>query len=374
MQVKSRGTVFQGERGGEYSSACFHDICVLPGGRWLCGFRASPRKKDTFPQRVLLTVSDDAGGTWSEPLEPFPPRRVDGKPGAWRGGHLTSLGGQRLVAVAYWVDGSDESLPFYNEATEGLLDSRIFLSFSDDEGRTWSGAELADTSPYNIPTPITGPILLLPNGDWGLQFETNKPYYDTSAWHHESVVMFSGDGGGTWPRHAVTAADPEARVFYWDQRLGVLADDTVLALYWTFDRHDAVYRNIHARRSVNSGRSWSDLWDTGVPGQPGPPASLPDGRIAMPYVDRETSPILKLRVSADSGRSWPDDTEIVLDDSLAVAQQHRKSGMQEAWSEMGAFSLGLPRTAVLPDGDTLVLYYRGPEADHTGICWVRLGL
>lgn len=374
MQVRHRGTVFRAPKGGEYSSACFHDICVLPEGRWLCAFRASPRKQDAYPQRVLLTGSDDAGATWSDPIEPFPPRLVDERRGSWRAAPLTPLGGSRLVAVLYWVDASDESLPFFNEETEGLLDSRIFLSFSDDAGRTWSGPELVDTSPYTVPTPITGPVLPLPNGMWALQFETNKPYYDRSLWHHESVLMFSGDGGRTWPRHVVTAADPDARVFYWDQRLGVLTDGTMLALFWTFDRGDAAYLNIHARRSVDSGHSWSTLWDTGVPGQPGPPASLPDGRIAMPYVDRETLPILKARVSADNGHSWPEETEVILDDSLAVAQQHRKERMQEAWSEMSAFSLGLPRTAALPDGDLLVVYYRGPEANHTAIQWVRLGL
>jgi hypothetical protein len=148
----------------------------------------------------------------------------------------------------------------------------------------------------------------------------------------------------------------------------------VLDLFWTFDRRKAVYRNIHARRSCDNGRTWSETWDTDVPGQPGPAVSLCDGRIAMPYVDRESTPVLKLRSSADGGRSWPDETELILDDTIAAAQQHAKESMQDAWAEMGAFSLGLPQTTSLADGDVLVAYYAGPETDHTAIHWARLGL
>ena len=61
MSIVNRGCVFLGEEGSDRSSACFHGVCALPEGRWLVAFRASPRKKDTYPQRILLTRSDDEG-------------------------------------------------------------------------------------------------------------------------------------------------------------------------------------------------------------------------------------------------------------------------------------------------------------------------
>ncbi len=48
--------------------------------------------------------------------------------------------------------------------------------------------------------------------------------------------------------------------------------------------------------------------------------------------------------------------------------------MQDAWAEMGAYSLGLPTTALLPDGDVLVVFYAGPNSDQTDIRWVRVRL
>ena len=372
MRVIDRGLVFLGEDGSDCSSACFHGVCVLPSGRWLVGFRASPKKSDAFPQCVLVTWSDDEGKTWSRPTEPCASQTVFGVPGVWRAGQPTALGGQCVAMVLYWVDASKPERPFFNEQTEGLLDSRIFLTLSEDAGETWSTPRLLDTAPFTMPTPITGPILLLADGEWALQFETNKHYDDTSVWHHKSVLMYSRDGGQTWPGFAEVAADPEARVFYWDQRPGVLANGSILDLFWTFDRQKAVYPNIHARASEDNGRTWSELWDTGVPGQPAPPVFLSDGRIAMPYVDRQRTPTIKLRVSTDRGRTWPASSELVLDDRLDRAQESGKSSMQDAWSEMAAFSVGLPTTARLPDGDVLVVYYAGPKTDHTGLYWVRL--
>lgn len=372
MKIVDRGLVFLGEEGGDSASACFHGVCVLPDGRWLVAFRAAPKKADTYPQRVLVTWSDDEGQSWSPPAEPPACPPIGHAAGAWRAGQPTALGGRRVALVLYWVDASDPGRPFFNEETEGLLASRIFLTLSDDAGQTWNVPQLLDTAPFTMPTPITGPLLLLPSGEWAIQFETNKSYHDTSVWHHQSVLMYSSDDGQTWPESSSVASDPEARIFYWDQRPGLLADGSLLDLFWTFDRRRAVYLNIHARASDDNGRTWSDLWDTGVPGQPAPPASLPDGRIVMPYVDRQPAPTIKLRTSTDGGRTWPDGTELTLDAPLDRAEQHGKASMQDAWSEMAAFSVGLPTTGRLPDGDVLVVYYAGLKPDHTGLYWVRL--
>ena len=372
FSIVDRGTVFAGAKGSDVQSAVFPGICVLPSGRWLSGFRAAPTKGGSVGHKVLTTWSDDEGRSWREPIEPFVPPTIDGKPGVCRSAQFTSIGGSDVLAMICWVDHSDPMLPFFNEETEGLLDTRILLARSDDDGKTWSEPVLVDTSPFNVPTAITGPVLCLKNGELACQFETNKHYWDTSPWRHESVLKFSSDGGETWPEHSVVTSDPDRRYFYWDQRPGVLADGTVLDLFWTFDRKEAVYLNIHARSSTDHGRTWSDLWDTGVPGQPAPPVSLPDGGIAMVYVDRTAAPVIKVRASSECGRTWPGATETTLAEAEAGSQTWRKSKMQDAWAEMGAFSIGLPATALLSNGDVLVLYYSGPETDFTGIHWARL--
>ena len=371
MKISGQGVVCSGARGSARSSCAFPGVAVLGSGRWICGFRAAPTKASVPGQRALLAWSDDQGAHWSEPAEPFVPPVMDGRLGAFRALQPTALGGSELLATLYWVDVSDPSLPFFNEETQGLLDSRLFTAISRDGGARWGELRRVDTSPYDVPTPITGPTLLLPSGEWACQFELNKHYEDTSVWRHASVMKFSRDRGASWPEHAVVAQDPTNRVFTWDQRPGLLGDGTLLDLFWTYDTATATYLPIHAAASRDNGRSWTAPWDTGLAGQPAPPLSLREGRILCVYVDRTASPCIKARVSRDGGKRFTAESELLIHGG-ATRQTRDKSTMQDAWAEMGAFSIGLPTTTALPDGDVLVIYYAGPETDLTDIRWCRL--
>ncbi|MBI2433470.1 MAG: exo-alpha-sialidase, partial [Candidatus Hydrogenedentes bacterium] len=345
--------------------------CITPSGRWLCAFRGARDKRSNAGQRTLLTWSDDAGRTWCDPFSPVAAPQFGGLPGTLRCGGVLSLGEDRLLATLAWVDDSHPDLPYFNEKTEGLLDTRIVHALSEDRGATWSAPWVMDTAPFAPPTPTTGPSLRLPSGEIMCQFELNKPYIDPVPWRHASVLMFSPDEGKTWPRYAVSAQDPEHRVFYWDQRPSLLPDGRLFVVFWTFDRASSQYLNIHARESRDGGRTWSALWDTGVPGQPGPVFALVDGSLAMPVMDRTTTPRLVLRGSTDGGVTW-DTEELLVHQAEQTTRKAADASMQEAWNEMYAFALGLPHTAPLPGGGALLVYYAGKTTDETGIHWARI--
>lgn len=373
MKIIDRGTIITGKQGTDQQSCCFPGICVLPDNRWICGFRAAPSKKETAGQKALITYSDDEGKTWNAPMDCFTPPSVDGAPGLFHAVYLTALGGKRVLATLFWVDNHDPDLPFFNEETEGLLDSKTFFSLSDDNGLSWSEPWLMDTTPFKQPTPITGPVLILPNGEWACQFELNKHYYDTAEWRHSSVIMFSKDEGRTWPEHAITSNDPENKLFYWDQRPAVLADGKILDFFWTYNNDTKKYNNITARESLDNGRNWSEIWDTGVAGQPAPPVSVSDGNTAMVFVERDQEPVIKMRINKDNGKTWLDDTEMIIYETSTSSQTWQKKSMQDTWDEMSKFSIGLPATARLHNGDILIVYYAGSNPDLTDIQWCRVG-
>lgn len=374
MKILSQGTLFQSQPGTKRQSCTFPGICVTPTGRWICTFRAAPQKAELVGQNVALCWSDDEGSTWSLPSEPFVIPEHQTPTGSLRTGHVTSLSNGKLRCVLSWTDSSQSELPFFNEETEGLLETRIYQSSSTDNGDTWSKLTPIETSPFEVPTPTTGPLLELNGGQLVCQFELNKPYNETSPWEHRSILKFSSDGGITWPEHRIVSEDPEARLYYWDQRPGIVGQNQMLNLFWTYDRQAGQYLNLHARESLDSGKTWSEMWDTGVPGQPAPPVRLKDGAIALVYVDRTEEPVIKLRLSKDEGRSWPEDTELLLSAQPQSRTTTATQSMQDAWAEMFDFALGLPTTTLLPNGDLLVVYYAGPRADETSLHWVRLGM
>ena len=158
-----------------------------------------------------------------------------------------------------------------------------------------------DVMSHDCPTGPTAPVLKLPDGQFIVQFALIKHDTEERSWRHASVMMFSDDAGDTWPCCVEATNDPQYRGYRYDQRPGVLDDGRILDVFWTFGNHTGEYLKIHSRRSDNVDRAWSPIRDTGAPGQPGPPVSLADGRVAMPYVDRSGRPKIKLRVSRDHG-------------------------------------------------------------------------
>lgn len=373
MKLVDQGIVYDGGQLPNRQSCAFPGICITSSGRWLCSFRAAPTKAATAGQHVVLCHSDDEGRTWSSPAVPFAaPLAEDGVAGTLRTGHVTALNDGRLLTVLSWVELPDDSRPFFNEQTEGLLDTRVCLSFSNDNGEHWSPARFMAPRPFAVPSPTTGPVICLADEGLICQVELNKAYDDPTPWRHQSVLIFSRDGGATWGEQCVVSDDPTQKVFYWDQRLGNLGDDVLLDVFWTFDREAGKYLNIHARSSTDGGRQWFELWDTGVPGQPAAPVKLDDGRISLVYVDRTGVPCIRLRTSSDEGRSWPETTETMVFESSRPKVAAASQSMQEAWDEMYAFSLGLPATAKLPGGDVLVVFYEGPSGDRTNIRWARI--
>ncbi|MCA9411207.1 MAG: exo-alpha-sialidase [Candidatus Omnitrophica bacterium] len=374
LQIVDQGVVFEGKEGTDCQSATFPGVVVLSNGTWMCTFRAAPRKSELAGQRVLLTRSTNNGRTWSEPMGCFSPPRLRQQPGTFRTGYLTECGEDVLIAVLCWVDQSNPSLPFFNEDTEGLLETRIFLSRSSDGGASWSNPDLIETPPWTCPTPITGPILNFGNGTLGCQFELNKGYDDPVPWSHKSVIQISSDRGLYWPETRIVSADPEDRVFFWDQRPSVFESGRILDLFWTFDRDSGTYLSIHACESLDYGVTWSAMWDTGVSGQPAPAVELSNGILAMAYMERTGVPTLKVRMSSDRGRTWPAESEVILFTSSESPLGSKAKDMNEAWSEMSAFSMGLPATAKVSNNEFVTVFYAGPQTDCTGIRWIKCKL
>ena len=192
MKIRDRGIAARGPEGRP--SAAFPGVCVS-GSRWLVGFRAGPTKAAVAGQQAMLSGSDDEGKTWSEPVAPFEPPEVDGRPGVFRALYPTAVGGDEVVASLCWVDASDPSRPYFNEETQGLLATRIFHARSADAGRSWDEPRRMDTNPITMETPLTGPMLVLPDSSWGCQFELNKAYEEPAVWRHSSIRFWSAVGG-----------------------------------------------------------------------------------------------------------------------------------------------------------------------------------
>lgn len=144
---------------------------------------------------------------------------INGTGGTIRCAYCTPLGEGRLIVAAMWVDRTTyPGKPLFNEDTEGCLPMKLLVAESDDHRHTWSPFREMPVPEDVGPPSLTNPIMKLNSGRLVTSIETNKTYLDDSTWYQRVVYFYSDDEGQTWSEPVTTCQDPEARIFYWDQR------------------------------------------------------------------------------------------------------------------------------------------------------------
>lgn len=352
---------------------CFTSLFVMPGDRILVSFRTG-KTKDDPDENLILRLSQDGGKSWETVFEGLPPR-VDGIGGGWRHGPISLLEPGRLIGSFCWFDRSERNCPLANPETQGVLPSRVFVMESRDEGRTWVDRREVNTKPFEgIAT--TGAILKLANGALALPYEAWKSYSDTSYGKHHAILRISHDGGHSFDPAVIVAHDPNANLFFWDQRLALDPETgRIVGLFWTHERQAQQDRNIHIAWGSPDGKTWTQPVDTGMAGQIASPLILPGGRVLAVYVHRHSPPSLRAVLSEDFGKTWDRANELVFYASGAG----KESGMEgqrsfgDYWSDMSVWNFGHPEAALLANGDIFIAFYGG-DSNALSMRWVRMTL
>lgn len=363
MRITDQGIIYSGENTPSLSSCAFPGLCKLKNGTVLASFKGAETKGPyNKTDKAMTCISTDGGKTFGLPFEQFEPPVVDGKPTTLRTLYYAEIDENNLLAVCNAVDATMEELPYYNEDTEGLKDTYIMVSHSADGGKTWDGLKRIQVqSFYNMPLPLTGAPFVTKEGRVGIQFEVNKPYYETEYWVHHSCVVYSDDGGYTWGNEVIITDNPD--VYYWDQRVDTLCDGRVADIFWTFDRNKGDYVNIHYCESTDGGRTFGAPRDIGLVGQPGNVIDGKNGSMLAIYINRENAPVIRLAESTDNGITWKD--VLTVFDSETNRKGKQNAGMNDVWAEMAAFSTGHPYIEKLDDSTAVAYFYTGPSTHRT---------
>lgn len=369
MLVVERGTLTKARAGTSQASYTFPNMIVLSNGTLIATCR-SGSTKDCADESIEFYRSMDNGHTWDEGVDVFRNISVNGVAGSVKVCYLTELDKGHVIAACMWVDRQTyPEKPLFNAKTEGCLPMKILISESFDFGESWTSMRIVPMPEEIGPPSLTGPILKLANGDLAMSIETNKHYEDSSKWFQKVVLFHSTDGGKSWNDPVCVSEDQSGRVFYWDLRIGVLADGHLAAFSWTYDSELNKYLNIHLRVSADHGRTWGSLNDLGFSDQPAHPAILPDGRVVLAWVDRFGSRSIRIRMSPSIHQPFDSATEVLIYDHGKAPSDTNDTG--DMLSDMGLWTFGLPYGELLPEGDILVMYYAG-TSELTNIHWARL--
>ncbi|MDB6094853.1 MAG: exo-alpha-sialidase [Verrucomicrobia bacterium] len=362
MKILQRGLVYDVTTVPDpRRAASFTSLRVLASGTILALFQLGSAKH-SLDATLALCRTRDRARTWERIPVEFS-SVVDGIPGSLAAGEIVEVRPGRLLLMATWFDRSDRSESVFDAATEALRPSKQLISFSSDEGQSWTGwRELPIRGLHGCA--ITGPILQWADGSIAFAFESYRDITATDpSIHHAAWLMPSNDGGESFGKPVLVAQDPAHGVYYWDQRLCTGPElGEYIALFWSHDLTSKQDLAVHIAR--NSVRAPADSMPqpraTRITGQITTPLLLPDGRLLALTVHRQDPACLRLFCSPDRGDTWPSELVVYEHNEKAVLTQG-STGVDYRlyWADMFRWSFGHPAMVQLNEQDVLIAYYAG---------------
>lgn len=296
---------------------------------------------------VYLTRSGDRGRSWQlqgplyDDAQDDPPNMDSMKP--------LLLDDGTLIATGYRFLRPDPEV-LINPQTGGVPDGANIISFSRDDGHSWTVPEPMELDAQEI-LELSGPCVQLSDGDV-VGVAAPYPMWDGSNPSGcVGVLLRSGDKGRTWSESVYFRA-PEGHIKPYEARICEMQPGRLVVLLWALDEEAGRSRPNMIVVSHDNGRTWSQPIDTGVPGQASNLIYLGGERLLTVHCHREGDPIgLYVRVVDLTNDEWNTIEEAKVWDG---ATSQRISDLRAMGT---AVKFGQPSLLPLGDGEVLAYHW-----------------
>ncbi len=319
--------------------AYFPGLVTLPSGDMLALFVLGEAMNATNVT-TMVSRSEDGGRTWQfeGPLHEKPPGHEHDldtfKP--------TVLDDGTLIATGYRFHRSDPDERLANAQTDGLRDGDDLVSFSKDEGRTWTPPRvIARSWPELIEA--SGPSIQLHDGTL-LVAGSLFPMWDGShPSNNVAVLLRSTDRGQTWDDKTIFFRDPDGRYTASEPRLCEMQPGRVVSLFWATDHAGGKNLTNHMTVSHDGARTWSNGIDTGVPAQASNLLYAGGDTLLTIHSHRESETGLFVRIVDFANDRWKTIEELDIYSKAPASQVSQYKDM--------AVNLKFGQPSLLPIGD-----------------------
>ena len=250
----------------------FPDVCRLSGDGLLCIYRESDYHSGRT-SRLMLVESNDRGRTWTNKRQLHSTLSIKENGSVWTNPRLTRLADGRIVATL------DLQFSQYDEIwkPKSLFCYQTFLSFSEDDGKTWSELHLTEIEG------ICPSRVFVASDDHWLIATTHFLGRFPGAFRLE--VFHSFDRGQTWP---IAGLGAEEDGFQHDEPSILRLSDGRLLMVMRENVH--IHRPSHYVISEDEGRVWSAPRPTVLFGDRPDCGVLESGRLMVTYRNVEPAP------------------------------------------------------------------------------------
>jgi sialidase-1 len=256
-----------------------------------------------------------------------------------------------LIAIGYRYHRRDLESPIAIPETGGLLPGDALVSFSRDEGRTWSVPDVLKTR-YPELLELSGPALELCSGDL-VAVGTPLPMPDGSQPSgHMGVLLRSGDAGRTW--------SDEVRYFEmrgvtpFEARICEMQPGRLVAIVWAYDNTRNEHLPNHVVVSRDGGGTWSAPMSTGHMGQASHLVWFGGDWLLTIHAHRGEAPGIFVRLVDFSRDEWKVLTETAIYGAGAPSQTQ---GGQQMADMFKSLRFGQPSLIALQDGEFLAAHW-----------------
>jgi sialidase-1 len=168
-----------------------------------------------------------------------------------------------LIALGYRFHRDDPQQPIAIVETDGALPGDDVVSFSSDEGRTWTEPKVIPRSTPEL-VELPSRAIQLHSGDIVATGGLFKMPDGTNPSGQFGVLLRSTDNGRTWDDRVHYFESAGKTVAAYESHLAELQAGRVVAICWAFDITAGTYLHNQVTVSHDNGYTWSAPIDTGI--------------------------------------------------------------------------------------------------------------
>ena len=330
--------------------AFFPGVVQLPSGE-LLAMTVIGEAFESTDLATYISRSTDGGQTWQlqgplydKSADPFPTTEAI-KPLALADGSLIGLG--------YRFHRHDPNMPVAIKATNGILPGDDIVSFSSDEGRTWTVPQVIELGSVEVVEVPHNPIQLH-NGDivasTGL-FKLPDGQFPRGQF---GVLLRSKDSGKSWDDSTRFFETPGNSISGYESNVIEMQDGRLVTICWAIDVVGDRNFNNMVTVSHDNGYTWSDPIDTGHAAQSSSMIYLGGERLMSIHSHRGDEPGIVVRVIDFTDDKWNVIAENNIWGSSIGKQVHEGDSFYDM---MQTIRFGQPSLLKLDDGEVLGFHW-----------------
>jgi BNR repeat-like domain len=316
--------------------AVFPGFVQLAGGDLLAMFSIG-QAFDAADQRAFTSRSRDGGRSWDAP-RPLVDAALSPADESECYKPLLLADGS-LLASGYGFVRPDPLTPIVDPETLALPPMKNKVSFSRDDGHSWSAPVTIDIE--GAPLEMSGPCIQLASGRI---LGACSPFHLGPSGHAGWIVC-SDDGGHNWRKLSEFFSTPKGEVSAWECRLCEAEPGRIAVLIWAYD--NARQRNLanHIVFSHDGGVTFAAPLDTGIMGQASNLIWLGDDQLLTIHTHREHPVALTVRRVDIRGDGF-----VVLDQVQLFGEAVQPSDSSGIRQQFASLKFGQPSLLRLQNG------------------------